>query len=239
MTTTSAATPGTRRLGARDVRGYWRTVLAVCAPVGWLAVGVSNLLTPYPLGGDTAANVAGVADHQERTAQLIAVYPLFVFTFVPGVIALIMASRRRKPLFTAVLGTLGVLGALAGTANPAADLVILSGVEHGLSPDQLVGLVDGLERPSVAWTLVFTLLFITIGRIAAGILMWRASVGPRPFAVLMAISPFVEFVGLGLGWGNGAPGTAWVLSGIAMIGVTIALVRMPNDEFDLPPTSTG
>lgn len=232
---TATAEPTEARRATRDARRYWRVLLALSAPVGWWAVGVSNLFTPYPLGDDTAANVAGVAEHQQRIAALIAVAPLFVFTFLPGVVALILACRRRRPLFTAILGTLGLLGALAGTANPPADLVILSGIEHGVPSDQLVGLVSGLERPSVAWALLFTLLFITVGRIATGVLLWRADVGPRSLAVLMAVSPFVEFVGLALDLGNLAPASAWILSGVAMTGVTAALLRMPDDEFDLPP----
>ncbi len=233
MTATTAPTEA-RRV-TRDTRGYWRVLLALSAPVGWWAVGVGNVLTPYPLGGDQAENILGIQEHQDRMAALIAWQPVFLFTFVPGVIALVLACRRRKPVFTAVLGTLGVLGALAGTFNPPTDLVILSGLEHGIAPEQLTGLMDGLERPSVAWTLGFTFLFITVGRIATGVLLWQAEVGPRALAALMAASPFVEFAGLALDLGNLAPASAWILSGGAMTGVTVALLRMPNDEFDLPP----
>jgi hypothetical protein len=234
VTATVAPTEARRR--TRDARGYWRVLLALSAPVGWWVVGVVNTLTPYPLGSGPAENIAGIEAHQERMSTLLAVQPLFLFTFVPGVIALIVACRRRKPVFTAVLGTLGLLGALAGTANVPIDLVILAGLEKGLSPDQLAGLVDELQRPSLMWVLVFTLLFITIGRIAIGVLLWQASVGPRSLAVLMALSPFVEFGGSALGVGNLAPAASWILSGVAMTGVTMALLRMPNAEFDLPPT---
>jgi hypothetical protein len=37
------------------------------------------------------------------------------------------------------------------------------------------------------------------------------------------------------GLGNIAPAAAWIASGIAMLGVTATLLRMPNDELDLPP----
>ncbi len=220
---------------ARDVRGYWRTTLALSAPLGWVTVGVSNALMPYPLDGTVAENIAGIDAHRETMTALGAVYPLFVFTFVPGVIALTVACRRRTPLFAAVLGTFGVLGALAGTANPPLDLFILKGLQQGLDPSALAGVVNAMDSTAVTWPLVFTLLFITLGRIATGVLLWKASVGPRALAVLMALTPFVEFGGFALGWGNFAPALAWTLSGVAMVGVSIELLRMPNAEFDLPP----
>lgn len=220
----------------RDARGYWRTVLALAAPVGWLTVGISNAFTPYPLGGTAAQNVAGVQAHQGRMETLLALQPLFLFTFVPGVLALIAVCRRSHPIFTAALGTLGLLGALAGTFNPSGDLFILLGVQHGVDHTLLAAVTDALDTSPIGWTLLFTFLFITVGRIAIGWLLWTASVGPRPLAVLMMLSPFIEFGGGAIGLGNAAPATAWIASGIAMLGVSAVLLRMPNDEFDLPAT---
>jgi hypothetical protein len=210
-------------------------LLALSAPVGWLTVGVINAFTPYPLGGTTAENVAGIADHPARMGTLIGTEPLFLFTFVPGVIALVVVCRRARPIFTATLGTLGILGALAGTFNPPVDLFILVGHEHGLDRDQLVTLADAIGNSGPGWTLLFTLVFITAGRVAAGVLLWKAEVGPRALAVLMAISPMIEFGGDAIGLGNAAPAAAWIASGIAMLGVTTTLLRLPDDEFDLPP----
>jgi hypothetical protein len=211
-------------------------LLALSAPIGWITVGVVNALNPYPLAGTTAENVAGIADHPDRMRALLDLEPLFLFTFVPGVIALVVVCRRAKPLFTAILGTLGILGALAGTFNPPIDLFVLIGLKHGIDQDQLVTIADAIADSELGWTLLFTLLFITIGKIAAGILLWKANVGPRALAVLMAVSPLIEFGGDALGIGNAAPATAWIASGVAMLGVTATMLKMPNDEFDLPPT---
>ncbi len=235
----TTATPTTTLHTVRDARSYWRVLLAVSAPIGWLTVGIVTALNPYPLAGTTTENVAGIADHPDRMQALLDIAPLFLFTFVPGVIALVVVCRRAKPLFTAILGTLGILGALAGTFNPPIDLFILIGLEHGLEPDQLVTIADAIADSELGWTLLFTLLFITIGRIAAGVLLWKAQVGPRPLAVLMAISPVIEFGGDALGLGNNAAAVSWIASGIAMLGVTITLLRMPNSEFDLPPRAAS
>ncbi|GAB3197809.1 hypothetical protein GCM10027062_10410 [Nocardioides hungaricus] len=236
---TTPIPPATAVRATRDTRSYWRILLALSAPIGWLTVGISNALNPYPLGGSTAENVAGIAEDPDRMRALLDIAPLFLFTFVPGVIALVVVCRRTKPLFTAILGTLGILGALAGTFNPPVDMMVWLGLKNGLGQGQLVTLADAFDSSPFGWTLLFTLLFITVGRIAAGVLLWKADVGPRPLAVLMAISPVIEFGGGALGLGNGAPAAAWIASGIAMLGVSSALLRMPNDEFDLPPVSTA
>ena len=234
MTTESEAVAALRT--QIDARAYWRVLLALSAPLGWLAVGVSNLLTPYPLGGTASENVAAIAAHPDQMRVALDVLPLFGFTFVPGVVALVVVCRRAKPMFTAVLGTIGILGALAGTFNPAVDLFVLTGLKEGIAHDQLADVSDAVANSELGWTLLFTFLFITVGRIATGVLLWQAGVGPRALAVLMAVSPFIEFGGDALGLGNIAPAAAWIASGIAMVGVATALLRMPNDEFDLPAT---
>jgi len=181
-----------------------------------------------------------LAAHPDQMRAALDIQPLFAFTFVPGVIALFVVCRRAKPMFTAILGTLGILGALAGTFNPAIDLFVLLGLKEGIDHDQLAALSDAVENSQLTWTLLFTLLFITVGRIATGVLLWKAKVGPRPLAVLMAATPFIEFGGDQLpGLGNIAPASAWIASGIAMLGVTATLLRMPNDEFDLPPRESS
>lgn len=221
----------------RDARGYWRVLLAVCAPISWFTVGIFNLLTPYQLGDNGADNVAAIAGNQDLMRALLDLEVLFLFTFVPGVVALILVCRRQKPVFTAVLGTLGVLGALAGTFNPAVDLFTLMGLRAGIGQDHLAALVDAVDDSDLSWTLLFTLLFVSVGRIAAGVLLWQARVGPRSLAVLMAVSPFIEFGGETLGLGNLAPAAAWIASGVAMLGVSATLWRMPDDDFDLPPVA--
>lgn len=232
--TTATPPPTASVRTARDTRGYWRVLLALSAPIGWLAVGVANLVTPTPLSGTAAENVAAIAADPDRMRAAIDIQPLFLFTFVPGVIALVVVCRRAEPLFTAILGTIGILGALAGTFNPPVDLFVLLGLEEGIDPGHLAALSDAIDSSELSWTLVFTFLFITLGRIATGVLLWKAAVGPRPLAVLMGVSPFIEFGGDAFGLGNAAPAAAWTASGVAMLGVTATLLHMPNDEFDLP-----
>lgn len=234
-TTTSTTKPASSR-APLDTRGYWRVLLAVIAPLGFLAVGITNFLTPYELGGSATERTASIDAHQQLVAAIMPAYVVFLVVFAPGAIAMILALRRIKPLFTAVMGTWMVLAALAGAANPPIDFVILTGLREDLDPAAVTALADGLESSLLTGVaLVPMILLLTFGRIALGLLFWKANVGPRWLAALMMISPFIEFVPLGIG--NAQPGISWLASGIAMTYISIVLLRMSNDDFDLPATT--
>lgn len=233
MTDTAAPTSRTTR-PVRDARGYWRVLLAVIAPLGFLAVGVTNLFTPYDLGGPVEDRIADIDASRGLIAALAPGYLAFVLLFVPGAIATAVALRRRRPVFTAVMGTWMVGAGLSATANPPSDLIIVTGLRQGLDQGALAALVDALEGSTVTgFALLPFLLLLTFGRIALGVLFWTAKAGPRWLAVLMMISPFIEFVPLGLG--NVQPALSWLASGVAMTYVSLVLLRMSNDDFDLPP----
>ena len=55
---------------------------------------------------------------------------------------------------------------------------MLFGLREGIDRATLVRVSDALDGSALSWTLLFTLVFITLGRIAAGVLLWRAEVGP-------------------------------------------------------------
>ncbi|WP_161962494.1 DUF4386 family protein [Nocardioides speluncae] len=233
MTATNTHSPATQRV-PHDARGYWRVLLAVLAPVAWLMVGIGGFIAPSELGGSGQETVAGIDAHRDLMRFLAGGQLFFLLTFVPGAIATIMALRRTKPVFTAVLGTWFLYAGLSGAANPPIDLIVLTGLEEGLAPDDLATLANALDGSIyTAVALLPVLLFITFGRIALGVLFWKANLAPRWLAVVMMVSPFIEFVPLG--HQNVQSGVSWCLSAVAMTYVSLVLLRMTNDEFDLPP----
>jgi hypothetical protein len=66
--------------------------------------------------------------------------------------------------------------------------------------------------------------------------LWRSRVTPRWAPIALAVSVPLHLLGLG-----GTVGTAasWVLTAVGYVGVARALVRMSDDEFDLPPLASG
>lgn len=237
MTTDAPTTTGTGRRVA-DARSYWRVLLAVVAPLGFLVVGVQNVLTPYELGGSIEERIADIDADRDLVAALAPVNLAFVLLFVPGALAMVAALRRRRPVFTAVMGTWMMFAGLSATSNPPTDSVIAAGLRHGLDDGTIAALVDDLEGSVLTGVALLPfLLLLTVGRIALGVLFWTAQAGPRWLAVLMIASPFVEFLPLGLG--NAQPALSWMASGVAMTYVSISLLRTSDDEFDLPPTGTA
>jgi hypothetical protein len=199
-------------------------------------IALTNWLTPVPLTGSVQEAVAAVTADRGLVEALLVPQLLFPATFVPGAVALVVALRRARPVLTAVLGTWMALAGLLAASNPGSDLLIVAGLESGLDADQVGDVVTQVSGGP--WTTPFLipfLLFITLGRIALGVLFWKAAVGPRPLAVLMVVSPFVEFAPLDLG--NVQPALSWTMTAVAMTYVSVVLLRMPNDDFDLGPTT--
>lgn len=221
---------------SRDARTYWRVLLAVLAPCGAALIGLTNWLTPVPLAGTVGQAVAEVTAHRGLVEALLVPQLLFPLTFVPGAVALVVALRRSRPVLAAVLGSWMGLAGLLAAANPGSDLLVVAGLEAGLDPSRIseyVGLVSG--GPWTTPYLIPFLLFITLGRVGVGVLFWKADVAPRWLAVLMMTSPFVEFAPLQLG--NVQPALSWTMTAVAMTYVSVVLLHMSDDDFDLRPLS--
>ncbi|MEU4235433.1 hypothetical protein AB0F17_65155 [Nonomuraea sp. NPDC026600] len=78
----------------RDVRGFWRLLLAVLAPLPMLAQAVNYLLSPVE-GGDPFTDTAAViAGHLPLMGGLRWLDAAFVAGIVPATFAVAWAARR-------------------------------------------------------------------------------------------------------------------------------------------------
>jgi hypothetical protein len=219
--------------GVRDPRTFWRLTLAIVAPIAGFALAAANAITPGDLAGSSEDLVTSVAAHQDAAETAIWLSGLFLLTLVPGAIAVAWVCRRRNATFTAYAGFLVIFGFLAGMANPATNLVALLGVRAGIDHQTLVTLIDALSNSAFTGTVLLPfLLAISIGRLLLGILLWRAHIAPRWMAAMLIAAVPIEFVNV---TGNLQPTIAWALTGIGFASASVALLRMSNDEFDLPP----
>jgi hypothetical protein len=65
---------------------------------------------------------------------------------------------------------------------------------------------------------------------------WRTRLTPRWMAVGVMVAAPLDVFGPGqLLVHNGLPALSWILTGIAFFGVSLALLRTSNDDFDLRP----
>lgn len=101
-TRTAAEGPGrVRTVGeAHDVRGFWRILLAVIAPLPLLAKGVFYLLVPVNGDASYADTVAAFTTHQGRLGPLELLDVVFVVGLIPATLAVAWVTRRGAPRLT-------------------------------------------------------------------------------------------------------------------------------------------
>ena len=218
----------------RDRRGFWRILLAVVAPLPFLAKGVFYVLSPVP--GDASFNeaVASFEAHRGVLETMKWLDAVFVVTLIPATVAAAWVARRGAPrlttagAFIALSGFLAGLSLLGGVETPA-----LVTVQHGLDHHAMAALDDALHHEPLLG--IASLLFIVgvvfgLGLLGGALRRSRTVPAWAAYAVMLggATHPFIPTsVGQGIGLFVAAAGFA---------GVGAALLRMSNDAFDLPAT---
>jgi hypothetical protein len=75
-----------------------------------------------------------------------------------------------------------------------------------------------------------------IGLVLLGVALWRGRDVPAWVGATLAVSGPAHIL-LGTAGANLGAAASWALTAVGYAGVSIALVRMDNDRFDLPPTA--
>ena len=217
----------------RDTRGFWRVLLGLVAPVPMALMGVVYVIRPVEGGADFTDTVAGVETHRQLFDVMMWLGLPFLVGLIPAVIAVAWVTRRRTPVLTTVGAVWTLLGCLSvfplGVPD---DLLAYLTVREGLD-------VATLSALDAAWWVLppveaAALLFISgivVGLPLLGLALWRSRVAPRWMAIALIVGgvthPFLPnhvIVGIGL-----------LIAAAGFAGATVALLRMRNDEFDLPP----
>jgi hypothetical protein len=233
--TTEAAHPPVpaRANPVRDRRGFWRILLAVVAPLPMLAKGVFYMLSPTSGDASFKDTVAAFDAHRDLLETMKWLDAVFVVTLIPATIAAAWVARRGAPrlttagAFIALSGFLVGIALLGGIETPA-----LVTVQHHLDATTMSALDDAMVHEPLLG--IASLLFIVgivfgLGLLGGALRRSRSVPAWAAFAVMLggATHPFIPTsVGQGVGLLVAAAGFA---------GVSIALLRMSNDEFDLPP----
>ena len=199
------------------------------------AKGVYYLLTP--VAGDVTfqESVTSFEAHRGVLETLKWLDAVFVVTLIPATIAVAWVARRGAPRLTtagaviALTGFLVGIPLLGGVMTPA-----LVTVQHDLDFTSMAALDDALHHEPLLG--VASLLFIVgvvfgLGLLGGALKRSRSVPAWVGLAVMIggATHPFIPTpIGQGIGLFVAAAGFA---------GVGVALLRMTNDEFDLPATS--
>jgi hypothetical protein len=157
----------------------------------------------------------------------------FLVGLIPAVIAVAWVTRRRTLVLTTVGAVWTLLGCLSvfplGVPD---DLLAYLAVREGLDVATIAALdAAWWVLPPVGGAALLFISGIVVGLPLLGLAVWRSRVAPRWMAIALIVGgvthPFLPnhvIAGIGL---------LIVAAGFA--GATVALLRMRNDEFDLPP----
>jgi hypothetical protein len=236
MSISSVAQPSTRTAAPpRDWRGFWRVLLAVVAPIPGIALALSNGLNPSELGGSTREMFESIAAHPSRATASLWFDLLFAVMAVPSGVALLMATRRVVPRLATFIVGFVTFAFITGVIAPnAGKNIALVSAQNDLDPEVGIKLADEMFTSAFTNALILPFfLTITIGRVLLGIVLWRARIAPRWMAVAMLLASPVEFALVGP-VGNVGPTIAYALTAVGFASASVALLRMTNDDFDLP-----
>ena len=216
----------------RDVRGFWRILLAVIAPLPMIAKGIHYLLSP--VGGDTnfRDTVAAYEAHRSLVINLRWFDAVFLLLLIPAIYAVAWVSRRGAPRLTTAGAFISLLGCLAGfglTGGVATPELLT--VMNNLDVDTMSRIYDAAQTDPIGG--IAGLLFIigiVFGLGLLGAALWRSRAVPAWMGIAIMVGgithPFIPHqIGQGIGLFIAAAGFA---------GATLVLLRQSNDDFDLP-----
>jgi hypothetical protein len=215
----------------RDLRRFWRTALAVLAPLPVAALAIETLVVPFPVRGDIADAMTGIAAHPGRAQAALWLALVYSLLVLPATMAVAWTARRRAPRLTLAGGVLTLL-AFAATL-PDSDLAAVVGVRNGIAPAALQAIDDAVwAHPAVGMQLGIFLLGQAVGLILLGIALWRARVVPAWAAIVLALSGPAHLLAPG---GNAGAAISWAMTAIGYAAASVALLRTRDADFDLPP----
>lgn len=217
-----------------DLRHASRLLAALILPIGPLAVAGLRYVLPYFSASTPREMAADVLAAEGQQSAVIWLGLVATFTLLPGVLAVGRLTRRGAPGITAAAMLLVVPGYLALTFILGSDLVLWTGARAGLDESTLTELASTLHPSSDIAVGVFVLGHV-IGTVLLGIALLRARVVPQWVAVMTIVAQplhFVALVILGMQW---LDVVAWAANGVAFAAVSVAILRTPDDEWELPP----
>ncbi|MGW6279851.1 hypothetical protein [Kribbella sp. NPDC055071] len=234
MSETQVTTPASKKAvrRPRDVRGFWRVLLAVVAPLPMLFMGLYYLVSP--VGGDAAfkTTVNAVAADPGRF-ELMQWLQVPFFLLIPAMFAAAWVSRRTAPRLATAGGLLAVGGMSAGFfLLPGVVTPEFLTVHDGLDAGVMEKFADVYEKQATVQigSLLF-ILAVTFGLLLLGIALWRSKVAPAWMGIALALGGFTHpFMP-----GHLAAGAGLVVAAIGFAGASVALLKSSNDNFDLPP----
>ncbi len=231
---TETGSPVTNPAGRplRDVRGFWRILLAIIAPLPMLAKGAYYLLSPVDGDANFTDTVAAFYANTQLLDALKWLDVVFVVGLIPATYAVAWVARRGAPRLTTAGAVIALAGFLAGIALlGGVETPALLTVQHGLDANAMSALNDALTSdPLLGIASLLFIVGIVFGLGLLGAALWRSQYAPAWMGIALLVGgathPFIP--------GHIGQGVGLLVAAVGFAGASVALLRMRNDEFDLP-----
>jgi hypothetical protein len=229
--TQSAATTVSRP--SADTRTLDRWVAALLMPLGPAALAVLRFILPYDTTDSPQEMVAAIAADQAAQEAVLGLGLVAVFTLIPGAFAVVRLVRPRAPRLTTVAAAFLLPGYLALFGGASVDTDILVGLQAGIDPATLTRLVVAQDTGLGVVAITVFVVGHIVGSVLLGIAFWRSRVVHRGWAVAMVVSQPVHLLAA-LTANHPLDLVGWGLTALAMGAAAVALLRTPNDHWDVP-----
>jgi hypothetical protein len=234
-TLSSPSTRSTRPHKIRDVRRFQRIIAAAILLVPATSVAIGRLFVTDDSDTRRALDLIAADPGRQFTFALLGF--IAMLTVVPAFLAVARLARRRRPVLTMIALGVNLIAYLGGFALSALDSMYLAASKLPVEQrDGAAALIDAMWSEGLPG--ISTLLFV-IGHILGAILMglalrgsiptvgWVAMILSQPghvFAFVVFPTPVMDAL-------------AWGLMALAFAFCAVAVLRTPDDEWDLPPRS--
>lgn len=223
------------RTGARpDTRRTSRWFAALLLPIGPAAIALLRYFLPFDTVDDSGTIVGKVMAEPGRTSFVLWMGFVATLTLVPAAYFVGRLTRRRAPRLTAAALVLLVPGYLALPWIASSDYTVWAGDQAGLDAASITRLYDAIH-PSVGVAGGIFVVGHVIGTVLLGIALWRAQVVGRWAAVCTIVSQPIHFVAAVIVVSHTLDLVGWGLQAVGFAAVGWAILRLRDDEWDLPP----
>jgi uncharacterized protein DUF4386 len=238
---TAVAAAGRLDAGGRprkDLRRASRGLAALVMPIGPAAIAALRFLLPYSTTDSSATVAAKVVADPGRQSLILWLGFIGALTLVPGVLWVGRLTRRRAPRMTAAALVLLVPGYLSLAWLAGSDVLLWIGARQGLDVPTLVRLYDATHPTSDIAAGLFVLGHV-IGTVLLGVAMWRSRAVPRWAAIITMVSQPLHFVAAVIVASPSLDLVAWGMNAVGFAAASVAVLRLPDDEWELPPASSA
>lgn len=225
--------PATVDRPVHERRAFWRILLAVVAPLPMLTKGVFYVLSPVSGDASFRETVAAFRAHEGLLETMKWLDAVFVALLIPATVAIAWVARRGAPRLTTAGAFIALTGFFIGIPlSGGVETPALVTVQHHLDPTTMAAFDKAMNGEPL--TGIASLLFIVgvvfgLGLLGGALRRSRAVPAWAAYAVMIggATHPFIP-------WSVGQ-GAGLLVAAAGLVGVSAALLRMSDDEFDLPP----